>query len=690
MGNALEIPDHAVAITGCGAISALGLGLAPLVKAIESNGSGLRLCARFEGKGYQAMVCGCVPEEIVGQLQATNPAQADARAYLFATAAMRQALLDPATPGIPPGRRALVLSTTKGDIEALERLVRGQPCSEAAKRHLQPALLAADLATALDIRGPVQCVSAACVSGLLALQQGAAFIGNGEADVVFVTGVDVISHFVLAGFTSLKSLDPDGCRPFDKARVGLSLGEGAATVVLARRDLAPTARAFLTGWGSSNDANHLTGPSRDGAGLALAISRTLAKAGLRHADIGYVNAHGTGTAYNDNMEALALVRVFGDAVPPFSSSKGMLGHTLGAAGLLETILCLLAVEKQTLPGTPRLGEPDPVAPSSLLREPQSVAGLHRILKVNCGFAGTNAAVVLEHCSARGCPSRSHSKTPAASELDPVPSACETAAAETAALQSDSCAGLPQRTVPANHVTQAGALPTEFAILAASYIGPEGHGNDLAGVRPWPPEVAGPFQRGELDAVHWSLLFTGDASRFGRMDLMCRLGLIVVELLDAGFETREAGERERVSICVETSAGSLATDVQFLRTPRPSLFTYTLPSTVIGAVCIRHRLQGPGLCLLTSRAGNHAAIATATDWLQTGAADLVVCLSCEAVPRQLADTGFAPEMLPPGDWHGAALLLGRRAGKPREHALTAASVAVQSLRLCRERNTLAYP
>ncbi len=648
MGNALEIPDHAVALTGCGAVSALGLGVMPLAQALEANTSGLRSCARFEGKGYQSAVCGWVSDEIIAQLRAEHPLHAEARAFLLAAAAMRQAARDSATPAVSSEQRALVLSTTKGDIEALERLARAQPCSEVAKRHLQPVLLAEDLATAFDIRGPVQCVSAACVSGLLALQQGAALIDNGQADVVFVTGVDLISHFVLAGFTSLKSLDPEGCRPFDKARVGLSLGEGAATVVLARRDLSPTAKALLTGWGSSNDANHLTGPSRDGAGLALAISRALAKAGLAPSDIGYVNAHGTGTAYNDNMEALALRRVFGDGVPPFSSSKGMLGHTLGAAGVLETILCLLALERQTLPGTPRLGEPDPVAPPSLVREPRSSARLRRILKVNCGFAGTNAAVVLE---------RPDSEVPAANYE-------------------------PARAVILGKA-QGEHMP-ELAVLAASYVGPEGHGNDLTGLRSWPSELAGSFQRGDLDALHWSLFFSDDASRFGRMDLMCRLGMIATELLEAGFSARD---RERVGVCVETRAGSLVTDLQFLRTPRPSLFTYTLPSTVIGEVCIRHRLQGPVLCLLTGQAmDNHSgAIAAALGWLRTGAADTVLCLSCEAVTRQLGESGFAPEIAQPGVWHGAALLLGRRLGGTREHALPSDSVAATCRVMCRPRN-----
>jgi 3-oxoacyl-(acyl-carrier-protein) synthase len=151
----------------------------------------------------------------------------------------------------------------------------------------------------------------------------------------------------------------------------------------------------VSGWGTSNDANHLTGPSRDGSGLVLAIFRALARAGVAPDSIDYINAHGTGTPYNDNMEALALRAVFGRRVPPFSSSKGMLGHTLGAAGILETILCLAAMQAQLLPGTPRLRERDPAAPESLLDHSRPASGLRRILKINCGFGGTNGALVLE-------------------------------------------------------------------------------------------------------------------------------------------------------------------------------------------------------------------------------------------------------------------------------------------------------
>jgi len=375
--------DSTVTITACAAVTALGDGLAPLERALADNATALRSCARFAGNNYQTDVVSAVPDALWDELRRDDPARADAPAFLLAHRVIRQ-LRPHAT-----GRVGLVLSTTKADITALERLHAGQPCSDAARRHLLPGQLAADLAAANNMRGPVRCISVACVSGLLAIQTAAEMLQRAEADAVIVAGVDLLSHFVLAGFTALKSLDPDGCRPFDKDRTGLSLGEGAAAVLLVRGS-----GTTVAGWGSSNDANHLTGPSRDGSGLALAMQRALKKAGVQPGEADFVHAHGTGTLYNDSMEALALRLVFGDNIPPFSSSKGLFGHTLGAAGVLETILCVLAVRAGIAPGTPRLRVAGADIPASIQLAPRRGATLRTIVKINAGFGGTNAALVL--------------------------------------------------------------------------------------------------------------------------------------------------------------------------------------------------------------------------------------------------------------------------------------------------------
>ena len=379
----------AAAIAGCGATTAVGCGVDALRAALRANASGLRPNARFDSPRYQSSIVGAASQ---------NVADSGDPAHHLADEALREACEQAREilSSIPAARIGLVLSTTKANIAALERLAENRPCSDAARRHLRGNLLAADLAAAHGASGPVQCVSVACVSGLVAIQQGAKLIQRGDADAVLVVGVDHLSAFVVAGFTALKAIDPNGCRPFDRDRRGLSPGEAGAAMVLVRAVRAPSSSIQIRGWGGSNDANHPTGPSRDGSGLSQAIRRALDSAKLQPEQIDYINAHGTGTSYNDAMESLALRAVFGERCPPVSGAKGMLGHTLGAAGVVETILCVLAMQERLLPGTPRLNVAAEGAPASLVKEPRSVARLNRVLKLNTGFGGANGALILSH------------------------------------------------------------------------------------------------------------------------------------------------------------------------------------------------------------------------------------------------------------------------------------------------------
>lgn len=377
-----------VVIAGCGVISAVGCGVGPLRAALQENRSGLRATEKFNSPRFQSCIVGAAP----GILEGDDPA------WFLAAEALRQAraAAENTVTAIPAKRTGLVLSTTKANIAALELISDHRPCSATARRHLQADLLAADLAGEFGAQGPVQTVSVACVSGLVAIAQAAKLIRRGEADSVLVIGVDCLSEFVVAGFTALKALDPLGCRPFDRDRCGLSPGEAGAALVLVRADLFSQPAIAIRSFGGSNDANHLTGPSRDGSGLAQAIRTALAAANLSPVDIDFVHAHGTGTGYNDAMESLALKTIFGGECPPVSGVKGMLGHTLGAAGMIETICCVLAMEDGFLPGTPRLGQAAEGMPASLVRAPRLSSPLKHVLKLNTGFGGMNGALILSH------------------------------------------------------------------------------------------------------------------------------------------------------------------------------------------------------------------------------------------------------------------------------------------------------
>jgi 3-oxoacyl-(acyl-carrier-protein) synthase len=375
-----------VAIVGLGAVTAAGRGVESLREAMRRNTTALLPSPRFQQARFQSAVVGTALKE---------DSVTDDPAWQLAWLALEesQANCRDILANISKGRRGFVLSTTKANIGALERVAEGRPCPDAARRHVQADLLAAELAAECGVGGPVRTVSVACASGLVALQQGARLIQRGQADAVLVAGVDHLSAFVVAGFSSLKALDPAGCRPFDRERCGLSPGEAGAAMVLTRAELAPPGAVLIRGWATSNDANHLTGPSRDGSGLAQAIRAALAAGGLLPGDIDYLNAHGTGTPYNDAMESLAIRSVFGESVLPVSASKGIFGHTLGAAGVLESILCVLAIEEKLLPGTPRLGVPAEGAPVGIMQSPRPADRLNHALKVNTGFGGINAAVI---------------------------------------------------------------------------------------------------------------------------------------------------------------------------------------------------------------------------------------------------------------------------------------------------------
>jgi 3-oxoacyl-(acyl-carrier-protein) synthase len=218
------------------------------------------------------------------------------------------------------------------------------------------------------------------------------------------------------------------------------------------------------------------------------------------------------------------------------------------------------------------------------------------------------------------------------------------------------------------------------ILAASYLGPESFGNDQTGLRDWPAPLGAALRRGELEELRWSALFKSEAQRFARMDWLSRLGLMAVELLDARFETRDAKDLEQTGVCVETAAGSLTSDAEFLRLPRPTVFSYTLPSTVIGEICIRHRFKGPMLCLMSSGNSTRAALDEAAAWLREGSAKACLCVSCEAVSPDAAAL-LPPDLALENTWQACALLLGHSENSPREKSFMAGSLTEICLRLC---------
>lgn len=275
-----------------------------------------------------------------------------------------------------------ILSTTKGNIGAWRE---GQ---DERARLFSTAKVLADH---FEMKHRPTVVSHACVSGLLALILAQRWISTGQADQVLVTGADLVSEFILRGFQSFHALSLGPCRPFDHHRNGISLGEGAATLLLSAQVIGKTPIELVSG-ASTNDANHLSGPSRTGEELAMAIERCLTQAGVSPKSLDMISAHGTASVYNDEMEAKAL-GMLGLVETPVHSLKGLVGHTLGAAGVLETAIVLEAMERQQR--LPSLGYKTPgVSYPLAVTETLQSARLDHVLKTGSGFGGVNAAILL--------------------------------------------------------------------------------------------------------------------------------------------------------------------------------------------------------------------------------------------------------------------------------------------------------
>ncbi|MEO6326903.1 MAG: beta-ketoacyl-[acyl-carrier-protein] synthase family protein [Thermoanaerobaculia bacterium] len=394
-------PSREVAITGLGAVTAFGLGVECLWRALLLGESALAPVTLFDPSRYQARCAAEVP------LVPPDPQGVVLeRGHRLALAAGAEAL-GPVSATFGGPRAGVVLGTSLGGNRLWTSwLSRNGHGGERPKDELQQSSISSAtrlLALRTGARGPALTLSVACASGTAAIGVGAELIRRGEADQVLAGGYDALSEFVFAGFDSLRALSTTTVRPFDHRRDGLGLGEGAGFVLLEElegaRRRGGSILALVRGYSSASDAHHMTRPSPVGEGLVHALEAALGKAGVGADAIGFVSAHGTATPYNDRMEAAGLRRVFGERIAsvPTNSIKGALGHTLGAAGALEAVMTTLVLRHGLIPPTANLVEIDPAF------EMDVVAGSSRILaaplsfaaSTSSAFAGTNAALVLE-------------------------------------------------------------------------------------------------------------------------------------------------------------------------------------------------------------------------------------------------------------------------------------------------------
>jgi 3-oxoacyl-(acyl-carrier-protein) synthase len=375
-------------ITGCGVQSPVGLGVSSFWEALLAGRTAARPIRRFDAADLTPNVAAEVP------WADDDPDRAGALALRATAEALADAGMEPAA--LAAGRLGVALGTTLGGMHVFERWDAGGGPSELERvPYYAPAVR---LARHVGARGPVATAQLACASGTHAIALATSWVRTGRADVVLAGGADLLCRFVVAGFNCLRAT-ADVARPFDRDRKGLVLGEGAAIVVVEAREHAERrgarVRACLAGVGAAGDAVHMTAPDRDGGGAARAIAAALADAGVAAEQVAFVSAHGTGTPYNDAMEARALARVLGSRRVPVNSIKGAVGHTLGAAGALEAVLCVRALETGAIPPTAGLANPDPAcAALDLVHGAPRSARVDVVLSTSSGFAGANAALVL--------------------------------------------------------------------------------------------------------------------------------------------------------------------------------------------------------------------------------------------------------------------------------------------------------
>jgi 3-oxoacyl-[acyl-carrier-protein] synthase II len=356
-----------IAVSGVGLVSALGQSAAETFRALMQGERGLRPLQLFDPGEVRSKLVGEVRGLSIADIAPSGQREQFSRTDAMAVAAAREAV---AAAGLTRGARiGVVLGGTTGGMFETEDLLSSPELASLAParaRELMSYPLSASLARVADAVGGV-CVSrsicSACSGGAIALVQAAAWLAKGEVDFVLAGGADGLCRLTLLGFNALGATDPAPCRPFDRSRAGLNLGEGAAVLVLERETTAlrrgAEVLAWLDGYAVGAEAHHITHPEPTGARASRLLRGALARAGLSPADVGYVNAHGTGTQQNDAMEARSLLDVFGPGSATWvSSCKAQLGHTLGAAGALEAALTVLAVARGELPPGVGLSEPE--------------------------------------------------------------------------------------------------------------------------------------------------------------------------------------------------------------------------------------------------------------------------------------------------------------------------------------------
>lgn len=394
-------------VTGLGVISGIGIGVSENIEALKQKRHGIGKVTLFPtALDVPVSEVKCDNEKLK-QLLSLSSLQTVSRTALLGMMAAKEALEDA---GLPmqgtrnasqqqPLRIGFISATSVGGMDLSEHFYEAFK-QDPSRGRLQEVVshdcgASTELiASYLGIRDFVTTISTACSSAANAVMLGARMIRHGQLDAAIVGGTDTLCRFTLNGFHSLMILDKDHCRPFDRSRAGLNLGEGAGYLVLqSEKSLKKTPYCELSGFANTNEAFHQTGSSPEGDGAFSSMSEAIASSGVSAEEIDYINVHGTGTPGNDASEGAALRRIFGKAVPPFSSVKAFIGHTLGASEGIEAVYSVLSIYKGMV--YPNLNFTEPMPETGLVPETSFREGLpiRHVLSNSFGFGGNDSSLL---------------------------------------------------------------------------------------------------------------------------------------------------------------------------------------------------------------------------------------------------------------------------------------------------------
>lgn len=383
-----------MAVTGIGLVSGVGRGVGPHWASLVESRHGLKPLSLFQAEGIPVGFVGEVPSSAI-ELN-SRVSRTEALALTAASEALQDAQGHPQQDGI------IAIGTTTGGIESsekhyLQHLGSASVRDRDSLRRHAAGCIADRVASQFGLLGERQTISTACSSSANAIGYAAMRVELGSPWAL-AGGADSLCLITYCGFHALRLLSPEPCKPFDRARRGLSLGEGAAFLFLEplssarRRNKIPY--GLISGWGCTADAYHMTAPDPEGRGAARAIRAALTDARVEPDEVDYINAHGTATPANDRTEALAIRSVFGDHNPPISSTKGITGHALGAAGAIEAAFSLLSLKNGFAPPSVGLVDGDPSLGLNLISKEGLTRELNVAVSHSFGFGGNNAVLVL--------------------------------------------------------------------------------------------------------------------------------------------------------------------------------------------------------------------------------------------------------------------------------------------------------